>query len=179
MAYTPKTLAAWLTDNPNYDQYKGTVSGKPLIYQAKEGSPSLEAKDWYVWDWISEFPDLAQSPAEADISKTGSVNRVIIPTVPDAPSASELEVFLGTDTDEGIEALEGIQDAFDTALEGGEKFYLGHFMGIGKRSQIYQASVAWQMNTNGAYPDPITSGITITPNLGGYNKFEKITNVGG
>ena len=48
----------------------------------------------------------AQSPATADISTTGKTARVTIATVADAPSASDLEVFLGEDTDKTLEAVE-------------------------------------------------------------------------
>ena len=177
MPYTPLTLKAWITANPNYDAFAGTVSGKPLIYQAAAtGTPTLTATTWFVWDKLTEFPDLAQSPATADISTTGSTARKLIATVPDAPSPSELTIMLGEDTDAGIDAIEGLVAAFKAKVPAG-KFLLGHFMGVAKKSEIYEASVNWSGSLMGAFPDPVETTISVTPNLGGYHKFEVITNI--
>ena len=176
MAYVAMTLKDWVAANPDYDKFPGTVSGKPLIYQLAEGSPSLLAEDWFVWNWITEFPDISQSPATADISATGNIDRSLIAIVPDAPAASEILVNLGEDTDLAIDSIEGLVDAYQTGLAAGKKFYLGNFMGIGKKSEIYQASVAWTSGLLGAFPDPVTTNIAVTPNLGGYHKYEAITN---
>ena len=175
-----KTLKVWLTENPGYNAFPGTVSGKPMIYQTgPAGAPTLTAEDWFVWDWISEFPDLSQSPAVADISTTGSTSRKLLGIVPDAPTASDLSVNLTEDTDAGINAIEELVEAYKTAIDAGEVLYIGHFMGEGKKSQIYQAGVAWTSGLLGAFPDPVTTNVAVTPNLGAYNKYQVITNVGG
>lgn len=174
--YTPKTLAAWIAENPDYNKFPGTVSGAPMIYQAaNEGSLSLDAKDWLVWDRITEFPDLSQTPSSADISTTGKIARSLIATVPDAPSPSDLTINLGEDTDEGIDAIEGIIEAYQDALAAEKRFYIGHFMGVGKKSEIYQAALAWTSGLLGAFPDPVQTALSVTPNLGAYHKFEVIT----
>lgn len=180
MAYTPLTLKAWMAANPGYNAFAGTTSGKPLIYQVAASVPLKTAESWFVWDYVSEFPDLAQSPATADISTTGKTARVTIATVADAPSASDLEVFLGEDTDKTLEAVEGIELAYQAALVAGSKFFLGHFMGADKSSEVYQAGISWASGIMGTFPDPLTTQVSITPNLGGYHdKKFVITNVGG
>lgn len=180
MAYTPVTLKAWLTANPEYNKFPGTVSGKPMIYQAATaGSPLLTAESWFVFDWITEFPDMAQSPATADITTTGKVARSLIPIVPDAPSPSDLSVFLGEDTDAAVDAIEGIVAAYQTALSSGNKMYFANFMGTDKKSEIYEGAISWTSGFLGAFPDPVTTNVSVTPNLGAYHKYDKITNVGG
>lgn len=180
MAYTPQTLKDWIAANPKYNDFPGTVSGKPLIYQAAaKGAVELTATDWFVWDWVTEFPDLAQSPATEDVSTTGATARKLLAIVPDAPSASELTVFLGQDTDAGIDALEGLEAAHQAAITAQQTFYIGHFMGVDKKSEIYAAGVNWAGGITGAFPDPVETMISITPNLGEYHEFKKITNVSG
>lgn len=181
MAYTPQTLKAWIAENPNYSQYPGTVAGKPLIYQvAPIGAPVMEDSKWFVFDWITEFPDLTQSPATADITSTGKTARQLIEIVPDAPSPSAITINLGVDTDAAIDAIEGLVAEYQEGLAGGKRLYLGNYMGEDKKSEVYEGSVSWISGFAGAFPDPITTDISITPNLGGYHKFEKITaSVGG
>ncbi len=174
MAYVEKTLTAWLGDNLDYNKFPGTVAGKPLIYQAADGDPSLDADDWKVWDYIGEFPDLTQTPATADITTTGKVARSLIEIVPDAPAPSDLEINLGVDTDGTIDAIEGLVKVYQDALAADKKLYFGHFMGDGKKSQIYQGAVSWNSGLNGAFPDPVTTTISITPDLGAYNKYQVI-----
>ena len=81
------TLAEWITANPNYNKYPGTVSGKPWAYQAATGEPTLTASSWHVFDMSDTFPDLSQSPATIDISTTGATERKLFPSVPDSPSS--------------------------------------------------------------------------------------------
>lgn len=175
MAYVEKTLQEWIQENPDYNTYAGTAAGVPLVYQTAAGAPSLEASSWKVWDWVSELPDTNQAPAEADISTTGKTARSLLPIVPDAPAASELEINLGADTDAAIDALEALVEAYQGALKAGETFYLAHFLGEGKKSQIYAAAVSWGGGINGTFPDPLTTTIAITPDLGKYNKHQAIT----
>lgn len=174
-----KTLDQWIAENPNYNQFAGTVAGVPLVYQVAEDKPILDTASWIVWDWVTELPDTNQAPAEADITTTGKTARSLIPTVPDAPAASELEVNLGQDTDAAIDAIEAFVDAYQGAIEEGKTLFIAHFLGEGKKSQIYAASVAWGGGINGAFPDPIVTTISITPDLGKYNKREVIATVGG
>lgn len=181
MAYTPIKLSDWLTSNPDYGTYKGTLSGAPLIYQAAAAEPSLEPTAWNVFDYVTGTPDLSQAPAEADISPTGVTVRRVIPIVPDAPSATDLTVYLGQDTDATIEALEDITEAYQTAIAAGQKFYLGYFLGAGKKSPVFAAAVNWSGTLSEIeFPDPLETTLTITPNLGGYNKWQAIgTEVAG
>ena len=179
MAYVEKTLQEWITENPNYREFSGTTAGVPLAFQSAAGAPDLEASKWKVWDWVSELPDTNQAPAEADISTTGKTSRSLLPIVPDAPAASELEIKLGADTDAAIDALEALVSEYQDALKASETFYLAHFLGEGKKSQIYAAAVSWGGGINGTFPDPLTTTIAITPDLGKYNKHQEITVVGG
>lgn len=180
MAYTPIKLSDWLTNNPSYAKYTGTLAGAPLIYQAAATEPSLEPTAWNVFDYVSGTPDLSQAPSEADISPTGVTIRRVIPTVPDAPSATDLSVFLGQDTDATIEALEGIGEAYQTAIAAGQKFYLAYFLGAGKKSQVFSGAVVWSGTLDEVeFPDPLSSTLTITPNLGDYNKWQTIGAVSG
>ena len=175
MAYVKQTLAEWVVANPDYNKYAGTTSGMPLIYQAKEGTPDLTPEKWFVWDWVTSTPDLSQAPAESDVSPTGVVVRRTIPTVPDAPSASDLTVYLGQDTDLAIDSCEGIDTDYQTARAAGQTFYLANFLGLGKKSQIYAASVAWSGTLNEVeFPEPQETTLTITPNSGVYNKSQVI-----
>lgn len=180
MAYSPLTLEAWITANPGYNAFAGTTSGKPLIYQVAAETPLKTAASWMVWDYVSEFPDVSQSPATADITTTGKTARVVLSTVADAPAASDLEVFLGEDTDKTLEAVEGIEKAYQDALTAGSKFFIGHFMGEDKSSEVYQAGFAWASGIMGTFPDPLTTQVSITPNLGGFHdKKFVIAAVGG
>lgn len=182
MAYTEVLLNAWVEDNPNYNAFAGTASGKPLLYQtAANGAALLKtAASWKVWNYISEFPDLAQSPESGDISKTGSTARELIPLVPAAPSASELEVFLGQDTDATLDAFDALIASYQTAIAAGEKLFLCNFMGIDKRSEVYEANVSASGGIMGTFPDPLTKTLSVTPNLGGFHDDNfVITNVGG
>ena len=180
MAYTPQTLKDWIAANPSYNDFPGTVSGKPLIYQAAAvGAVTFAAADWFVWDWVTEFPDLTQSPATEDVSTTGSVARKLLAVVPDAPAASELTVYLGQNTDAGIDALEGFETAHQAAIAADQVFYIGHFMGVDKKAEIYAAGVNWNSGITGTFPDPVETAISITPNLGVYHQFKAITNVAG
>lgn len=169
-----QTLTAWITANPEYNKYPGTVSGKPWICQVATGNPSLTADDWYVFDMSDTFPDLSQSPATVDITTTGSIARRLIPTVPDAPSPTDAQVFLGQDTDQGIEDIEELIALNETATDG-KKFYMGNFLGIGKKSEIYAASVSWTSGIGGSVTEALVTNISITPNLGVYHKREVIT----
>ena len=179
MAYTEKTLQAWLTENPDYNKFAGTGAGAPLLYQVADGNPELTADAWNVWDWVPETPDTDQAPATEDITTTGKTARTLIDIVPDAPSASEIEINLGKDTDAAIEAIQGIVAAYQGALTEGKTFYLCHFLGVDKKSQIYAASVSWGGGIKINFPDPTTTSVSFTPNLGAYNKHEVITAVGG
>lgn len=175
MAYVEKTLKDWLTENPDYNKFSGTGSGAPLLYQVADGNPSLSSEDWIVWDWVPETPDTDQAPANADISTTGSLARKLIETVPDAPTATDIEVSLGRDTDAGIDAIQGIVSAYRGTLTSGDTFYLAHFLGAGKKSQIYAAAVSWSESVKINFPDPTTANVSFTPDLGKYNKFQVIT----
>lgn len=180
MAYVAKTLKQWLTENPNHTEFRGTAAGVPLIYQASAGvAPTLAAEDWFVWDYAIALPDTTQSATNADITPTGRIARVLIPTVPDAPASSDIEVPLGTDSDVTIDALEGLNNAYQEAVTASKKFYLGSFLGIGNKSPVYAASVSWSKAFVINFPEPITSTISITPSLGDYNELVTITNVGG
>ena len=178
MAYTPVKLDEWITKNPNYDSFKGTAAGTPLIYQIKAGEPGLEAKDWYVWDYSNEFPDTSQSPANADVTPTGKTNRVLLNIVPDAPSASELPVFLGEDTDATLEAVEGFVKEYQDNAQG-TLLFLGNFLGEGKKTLVYAAAISWDAGVNGTFPDPTETSLSVTPSFGDYRKLVTITNVGG
>ena len=182
MAYTPDKLSAWILANPNYNAFAGTASGKPLLVQtAANGAALLKtAVSWEVWNFVPEWADLSQSAASQDYSRTGDTVRRMMAVVPDAPSPSELEVTLGEDTDVGLEAFDYLLEKQATAYEAGEKLYLCHFMGIGKRSEVYEATVSADGGNIGVFPDPITKMLSVTPNMGGFhdNKFI-ITNVGG
>ncbi len=102
-----QTLTAWLAAHPDYMRYNGVVAGKPILYQAAPaGAPTLVSDDWFVWDYATAFPDLSQSPTTVDISTTGSIDRNLIPGVPDAATASDIQVWLGADTDSTIDAIE-------------------------------------------------------------------------
>lgn len=170
-----QTLTEWITANPNYNKYPGTVSGKPWIYQAAKGNPSLTTDDWYVFDMSDTFPDLSQSPSTVDISTTGAIERKLIPTVPDAPSPTDANVFLGQNTDIGIQSIQDLVLANDEAITAGETFYMGNFLGIGKMSEIYAASVSWTSGVTGSFGDALATNISVTPNLGVYHKYEVIT----
>ena len=178
MAYTPQTLKAWLTANPNYDAFKGTAAGTPLIYQIKAGEPSLDAADWFVGDYSNEFPDTAQSPANADVTPTGRTSRVTLQIVPDAPAASELPIFLGEDTDATLDAIEGLVQEYQGKASG-ELLYMGNFLGEGKKTLVYAASISWDAGINGTFPDPTETSLSVTPSFGDYKKLVTITNVGG
>lgn len=169
------TLADWMTENPNYNKYPGTVSGKPWAYQAKSGAPSLSADDWFVFDMSDTFPDLSQSPSTVDISTTGATERKLIPTVPDAPSPTDASVFLGQDTDTGVSNIQELISANDDAISSGETFYMMNFLGIGKKSEIYAASVSWTSGISGTFGEALTTNVSVTPNLGVYHKYEVIT----
>lgn len=175
MAYTPIKLDAWIAANPDYGKYAGTASGAPFMYQAAKDEPSLTPESWNVFDHVTGTPDLSQAPAEADITPTGKTVRVLIPTVPDAPSASDLVVPLGSDTDAKIEALEGLEAAYQAALANGDTFFVSYFLGEGKRSHIFAAAVAWSGTMNEVeFPEPWETTITITPNLGLYSEWKTI-----
>ena len=178
MAYTPVTLKAWLVANPEHDSFKGTAAGTPLIYQIKSGAPTVTAEDWFVWDYSNEFPDTAQSPANADVTPTGRTSRVTLQIVPDAPAASELPVFLGEDTDVTIEAIKGFVKEYQDKAEG-ELLYMGNFLGVGKITPIYAASISWDTGINGTFPDPLETSLSVTPSFGDYKGEVTITNVGG
>ena len=175
MAYTEQTLKAWLALNPDYNKFAGTGAGAPLLYQVADGAPALTSGKWNVWDWVPETPDTDQAPANADITTTGKTARTLIDTVPDAPSASDIEISLGKDTDKAIEAIQGLVAAYQGALEEGKTFYLCHFLGIGKLSQIYASSVSWGGGIKVNFPDPTTTNVSFTPDLGKYNKLQVIT----
>lgn len=178
MAYTPKTLAAWITENTNYDAFKGTAAGAPLIYQISAGTPTLAAADWFVWDYATEFPDTSQAPASADITTTGRTRRVSLNIVPDAPSASELPVPLGEDTDATLEAIEGFVAVYQ-GRAAGERLHIGNFLGVGKKTLVYAASVSWDAGINGTFPDPTDTTLSVTPNFGEYRELVVITNTAG
>lgn len=179
MAYTPLKLSDWLAANPNHLEFRGTAAGTPLIYQAKEGAPGLTTDDWYVWDYTPELPDTEQAATNADITPTGRIARVLLNTVPDAPAASDLEIPLGANTDEGLDALDGLSGAYRDAMDANEIFYLGTFLGVGNKSPVYAASVSWSKSINGTFPDPLTSTISVTPSPGTYQDLVVITEAGG
>ena len=178
MAYVKVKLSEWLLANPNYDSFKGTAAGTPLIYQIKVGAPGLTAEDWYVWDYSNEFPDTSQSPANADVSPTGKTNRVLLNIVPEAPAASELPVFLGEDTDATLDAVQGFVDEYK-AKEQGALLYLGNFLGVGKKTLVYAAAISWDAGISGTFPDPTETTLSVTPSFGDYRELVTITNVGG
>lgn len=178
MAYTPQTLKAWLAANPNYDSFKGTAAGTPLIYQIKAGAPELTAEKWYVWDYSNEFPDTSQSPANADVTPTGKTNRVLLNIVPEAPAASELPVFLGEDTDATLDAVQGFVDEYKER-EQGALLYLGNFLGVGKKTLVYAAAISWDAGISGTFPDPTETTLSVTPSFGDYRELVTITDIGG
>lgn len=170
------TLTAWIAAHPDYGKYQGIVSGKPMLYQAAPaGAPVLTADSWYVWDYASSFVDLTQSPTTVDISTTGSTDRNLIPGVPDAPSPSDVQIWLGVDTDSALDAIDEIIAANQAAISGGERFYLCNFLGLGKRSEIFEANVTHNSGLVGAFSEAVSTNISVTPNLGAYHKFQIIT----
>lgn len=173
------TLQEWITANPNHDEFKGTAAGVPMAYQVAEGAPTLDANDWTVWDYAPELPDTSQSPAEADITPTGRTARVLIPIVPDAPSATEIDVNLGQDTDGTLDAIQELIDAYQGAAAQGKQLFLLHYLGAGVKSQVYAASVTWDKSIVAPFPDPLTTTVAVTPNLGVYNELKTITSTGG
>lgn len=177
MAYVEETLKAWIARNPNHNQYRGTAAGVPLIYQATSGAPSTKAEDWIVWDYAIALPDTTQAATNADITSTGKIARSLIQTVPDAPAASDLEVPLGAQTDETLDALEGIAAAYQDALTAGETFYLGSFFGLDVKSPVYAGAVAYSKSFVINFPDPMTTTISITPSLGDFNELLVITDI--
>lgn len=179
MAFVEVTLKDWIAKNPDYLDFKGTVAGSPLIYQVAAGAPTKDAADWKVFDHITEAPDLSQSPSEEDITPTGRTRRVMIATVPDAPASTDIPINLGVNTTQTVEDLKGFVGVYNTAKAAGEKLYLGAFLGLEELSYAYAAGISWNSGPQGAFAEPWTTNLTITPNLGEYSEWIKITNVGG
>jgi hypothetical protein len=170
------TLTAWLAANPDNNKYAGIVAGKPMMYHSgTAGAPSLDTDDWYVFDYITEFPDLSQTPTEVDISTTGSTSRKTIPGVPDAVASTAATVNMGQNTDQCVDDILEVVEANQTAITEGKTFYLADFMGMTMKSFIYAASITWNSGPLGAFGDAITTTVGITPNMGAYSQWQKFT----
>jgi hypothetical protein len=169
-------LDAWITANPNYRSYPGTISGAPLIVQAYTGDkPTLTATAWSVCDIASEVPQIEQAATTVDVSTTGAIAHKAIAGVPDLADSQSIPIWYTTDDD--ITAAEDFITLVKDGLAAtGGKVVVSFFRGVGVKSQVWAIGGASASDiAGGSFAEGWAGSLSVTPSLGTYQSWDIIT----